>query len=252
MITMVDSIESPATTGRPIPAAILSAQAVGAYVWGNSWPTYRSYALARPDLDRRGWIVTITLSVNGLQPETARCGDFENGGLVNAEVGRFLQLADYRLGLPWLYTFAGNGADLLHAAEAAGYNQGEQFYYWSAHYGVGAHICAPDVCGYPRADGTQYTYQIPGNCDGSLIQDYMLPQPQPITIPEDSEMITSTVDHKGNIHVFVEVPHSKDDPTQGATVFEVYQDDGVHWVGGQPNVRKAQAFPLVSLPKDVA
>lgn len=252
MITMIDSIEGPATTGNPIPSAILNAAAVGAYVYGNSWPTYREYAAARPDLDRAGRIVTITLEVAGLPRGIARCADYEKGGMVIADFVPFMGLADRRYGLPWHYCAASNGAALLQYAADHSYYRGRDFFYWSAHYTGEPHVCAPNVCGYPEADGTQYTDQIAGNCDGSLLNDYMLHAPETINIPEDEQMLSSCVDHKGNIHVFVEVPDSKDDPTAGAKVYEVFQTDGTHWAGGEPNKRKAAAYPLVRVPQDVA
>lgn len=252
MITMIDSIEAPMTTGHPIPAAILNAAAVGAYVHGNSWPTYREYAAARPDLDRAGRIVTITLELAGLAPFTARCADLEKGGMALDDLGGFMRIADRRYGPPWIYTFASNGAAMLERMHEIGYGQGVDFYYWSAHYNGEPHVCSPGVCGEVAANGTQWTNAVPGNCDGSLIAEYMLNPPQTIAIPEDSEMLTSCVDHKGDIHIFVEVPHSKDDPTQGATVFECYQQGGIEWAGGEPGKRKAAAYPLVRLPQDVA
>jgi len=33
---------------------------------------------------------------------------------------------------------------------------GRPFIRWSAHYGLGPHVCAPAVCGYPQADWTQW------------------------------------------------------------------------------------------------
>lgn len=183
-VELIDSINCPAHTRSPIPQAILNAQSIGAYSAGNSWQTYDDYADARPDLDAIGWIVTITLTCTGF----GRCYDIEPGGGSNANIGRFMAIADRKWGLPWLYTYASNTAAMTAAAARFGYHQGEHYYVWSAHQGKGRHICAPDVCGYPRADGTQCWYP-PENCDGSLINDYMLPAKTPIATGDD-DMIT--------------------------------------------------------------
>ena len=44
---------------------------------------------------------------------------------------------------------------------------------WSAHYGQGKHICGPGTCGYPAADGTQWTDTAPGR-NGSEIDESLL------------------------------------------------------------------------------
>jgi hypothetical protein len=253
MIELVDSIECPAHTQSPIPQAILHAQAVGAYAFGNSWLTLDDYSDARPDLAAIGWILSITLSCAG----RARCYDIEPGGGSNANIGRFMINADRTYGIPWLYTYASNVAAMKLAAAAQGFvwrpdGQGD-YLIWSAHQGHGRHICHPDVCGYPQADGTQCGYE-PENCDFSLINDYMLPPPEPVVIelPEDPDMITSVLDQNGCIHMGVAIPHKSEDPSAGATIYEIYQqDDRIHWVGGTAGKRKAAAYKLCSIPEDV-
>jgi hypothetical protein len=75
--------------------------------------------------------------------------------------------------------------------------------------------------------------------------------PVTITIPEDEDMITSATDGKGQVHVFVFVPKSKDDPRAGGTVFEMYeqkQDNGTFkWATDKHGV-KAEAYHLGQVP----
>lgn len=171
---VVDSIDSPQTTNSPIPAAVMHASALLAYIAGNSWRTYDPYVAARPDLAAKGWVVSVTLTCNA----RARMYDIEPGGGSNGNVGTFMHNADKDHGLPWLYTFASNGAPMLAAARSFGYQQGRDFYYLSSHAGRGEHICGPGTCGYPQADGTQYEFA--GAVDYSVLNDYMLAAAKPI------------------------------------------------------------------------
>jgi hypothetical protein len=170
MIEMVDSLTSPQTTGSPIPADVMNAEVVAGYEAGNSWPTFVPYCEARPDLARKGWVVSITLTALG----HARAYDIEPGGGSNQNIGIFMSNAVKSEGLPWLYTFASNGQAMMDSAVRFGFHQGKDYYYWSSHVGRGKHICAPDVCGFPRADGTQYEFDT--LIDRSTLNDYMLPQ----------------------------------------------------------------------------
>lgn len=77
------------------------------------------------------------------------------------------------------------------------------------------------------------------------------PPPVIITIPEDQNMIAATVSGN-NVHVFVEVPHAKDDPTKGSVVYEIYQTGPGNWAGGQQGKQKALAYKLVDIPANVA
>jgi hypothetical protein len=66
---------------------------------------------------------------------------------------------------------------MLAAAAHFGYKQGRDFYYIAAHANRHPHICAPDVCGFPRADMTQYLFA--GTYDRSIAYDYFFPQTPP-------------------------------------------------------------------------
>lgn len=174
MIELADSIISPETAkGQAIPQEIMHAQAVLGYNAGNSWPTYGPYLRARPDLAKKGWVVSTTLTAVA----KARCYDIESGGGTNSGIPLFMRNADRSHGLPWLYTFASNGAAMLATARAGGFRQGKDFYYLSAHATRVKHICSPQGCGYPKSDGTQWLFA--GSYDLSVLEDYMLPQPKP-------------------------------------------------------------------------
>jgi hypothetical protein len=240
-VFMVDSIVSPQTAnGQPIPQAVMTAPAVAGYLHGNSWPTYAPYAQARPDLVKAGRLVSITLSA----AFPARCLDIESGGAVNSQAPAWIRnLADRSQGKPILYTSASNVAALVATMNAAGIARSD-YLIWSAHYTLSAHICSPATCGYPQADGTQYTDKIAGNCDGSIMFDYCFqpiapPVPKPPKPPEDTMSIAVALNKNGRLEAFV---HLKD-----GTVKHTWQTaTGGHWQGEDPKDPKKQAqwFPL--------
>lgn len=228
MIELIDSIEAPETTQHPIPDAILHAQAIGAYKYGNSWPTYFPYSKARPDLDAAGRIVTITLTWDG----PARCYDIESGGGKNENIGRFMEQADRTHGIPWLYTFASNMEAMLSAAEGFGYHRGRDFYAWAAHPNsrYGKHVCSPGVCGYPAVDATQFDFTVPGNCDASVCGDYMFPSATHPDIPEDAVSIAIGQNADGRAIIAVqlatgEVKHIEQDKANK----DWWKDKDGHW-----------------------
>lgn len=184
-VDMIDSIESPATTGTPIPQAVMTAPAVAAYIAGNSWPTYGPYAAARPDLVASGRLVSITLTAGA----RARCLDIESGGASAGQApGWFKYRADATHGLPILYTFAANVQHTIDVMTSAGIPR-SAYLVWSAHYTYTAHICSPATCGFPQADGTQFTDRVAGNCDASLMGDQCFSTVTP-TPPEGTVAIT--------------------------------------------------------------
>lgn len=217
LLTMIDSIESPSTTGHPIPAAILNADAIAGYIAGNGWPTFRPYLAARPDLAKTGRVLSISLTAY----QAARCYDFESGGIPNGAVGIALSKADRTLGKPWLYTSAANSAALISTAVRLGHPR-SSYFLWSAHYGYGRHICGPRTCGFPQADGTQYADQIPENCDGSLIPTYMFPSPVPILEEVDPMAIAVAQNRDGALECFVEAQPTM--PGKAGQVYHIKQD----------------------------
>lgn len=70
---------------------------------------------------------------------------------------------------PCIYASAGIMDQVLTQLDRAGIAR-DKVRLWSAHY-AGEHICGPGSCGYPQADGTQWTDSARGmNLDQSLLQ----------------------------------------------------------------------------------
>lgn len=202
-IAMIDSIVSPQTTGQPIPQAVMTAPAVAGYIAGNSWPTYGPYAAARPDLVKSGRLVSVTLTAGA----RARCLDIESGGATAGQApGWFKYRADRTNGLPILYTFASNVRTVTSVMTSAGVAR-NQYLVWAAHFNFTPHICAPSVCGYPQADGTQWTDRWPGGCDASVMGDQCFqPQPSPTpTPPEGTVAIAMGSNQDGRLAIAVEL-----------------------------------------------
>lgn len=244
---VIDSIISPQTTRQPIPQQIHQATAILGYSGGNSWPTWNPYRAARPDLAAKHWVVPVTLSCTAF----GHVYDIEPGGGSNRNIGIFMHNArnvwktQNAFGPQWLYTFASNGAAMLAAARRFGYVQGRDFYYLAAHPNsrFGEHICHPELCGFPRADGTQHLFA--GAFDTSVLNDYMLhgakpapPQP-PKPLPEATTMIQtySTGDRKVGFVVETskgEVLHiEQQNPNDGSgrnTDFWRTADGHPHWL----------------------
>jgi len=126
------------------------AKAVGCYV-GPSTVTCPEVSQKFP----RARKVRITQA--GLTSTPADCVDIEPGDATNETGTTWVkrQLSD-GVKRPIVYTSASNVSALLHAFQAAGVSR-SQVRVWSAHYGRGEHICSPSVCGFPEADGTQWT-----------------------------------------------------------------------------------------------
>jgi len=159
-LVMYDSID-------PLQFEGLSMDAAAGYVDG-AWPTYSTLG----DFVPPGTIL-LSITVFGNQAE---CVDQEPG---NIEVGpaaqwvaEQIQTGHYK---PVVYTSASNMGNMLSALNAKGVSRSE-VRLWSAHYTLEDHICAPNVCGYPEVDGTQWTDRAHGrNLDQStLINDFFL------------------------------------------------------------------------------
>lgn len=108
----------------------------------------------------------------------ARCADFEKGAMrISMAPGWYHTHAIHRYGLVVLYTSAGNIEQLAAVMVAAKIPRAD-YLIWSAHYGHGEHICGPATCGFPHADGTQWTDLVDGrSCDQSLLSDSFFPKP---------------------------------------------------------------------------
>jgi peptidoglycan hydrolase-like protein with peptidoglycan-binding domain len=83
---------------------------------------------------------------------------------------------------PIVYVSAANAQSMITTLTEAGAGR-PSYRLWLAHYGAGQHICGPASCGYPQADGTQFTSKALGeSLDESLVAaDFF--GPQPLTFP---------------------------------------------------------------------
>lgn len=140
----------------------------GGYI-GGTWPNAAEIRRKFP----RGKVIDIAVSAS----EDGDCLDVENGDATNVQApGWFKRRECHTLTpKPWLYTSASNIAALVATMQRAGIAR-DRYFIWSAHYTYKQHICSPSACGYPKADGTQWTDKALGrSLDQSLVQTYMLP-----------------------------------------------------------------------------
>jgi peptidoglycan hydrolase-like protein with peptidoglycan-binding domain len=83
---------------------------------------------------------------------------------------------------PVVYVSAASAQLLVNTLTAAGISR-PSYRLWLAHYGAGQHTCCPANCGYPQADGTQFTSKALGeSLDESLVADDFFGA-QPLTFP---------------------------------------------------------------------
>ena len=116
------------------------------------------------------------LTIAVFASDDADCCDCEKGDLTPAQVPSWVkrQMARGAV-LPCVYASAANIPAILSALTTAGIKRA-QVRIWSAHYGLGPHICGPATCKYPgvpACDGTQFTDLAPG-AHGSLIDQSLL------------------------------------------------------------------------------
>ena len=160
-ISMWDTIYPGPLVGH-IPA---SGDAVAGYKGGNSWPDYDQLVALFPK--------AYHLSIGG-RNTAARCLDVESGFAQLGDIGYWL--ANHAEPNPVIYTSASN----VNAVRRVLSGLGKQALIWSAHYNFRPHICGPNTCGYPQADGTQWTDRaLPGiDADQSLMElEKFWPQP---------------------------------------------------------------------------
>ena len=101
----------------------------------------------------------VILSITPDGANGARCLDVEPGDARPGDCPAFFRNPSHSMKpdsgtKPMIYTSAGDVAAVNAAMSAAGIARGS-YLIWSAHW-IGRHICAPNTCGYPMADGTQY------------------------------------------------------------------------------------------------
>ena len=141
------------------------AQAVAGYTSG-LYPTYASLAAKFPDAYR------LSIAVNA--GENADALDVENGDATVADApGWYARQRARGITRPCLYASAGTMNALIGALQHAGISR-SAVRLWSAHYGDGAHVCAPGSCAMTSTgmDGTQWTdAALQRNLDESLLLD---------------------------------------------------------------------------------
>jgi len=110
----------------------------------------------------------------------ARVADTEAGAMSIGQLpGWYHNQADHSQGKPWVYGSASNIAAMIAEMTHAGISR-SSYFVWSAHTGRGRHICSPGVCGFPQADGTQWSFTVNGrSCDVSELSASMLTEPVP-------------------------------------------------------------------------
>lgn len=140
-----------------------SAAAVAGYVDGN-WPTYSSLKAKFPNAH--------LLSIAVRASDNATCLDVETGDATNAQAVGWVKAQHARgLARPVVYTNAGNAQSLINTLAANGVAR-STYLLWTAHYTGTSHLCAKTGCGYPNADGTQFTSKALGkSLDESLVSD---------------------------------------------------------------------------------
>jgi hypothetical protein len=157
---MADSI-----TVENLPAAGFPAYA--GYTSG-FWPTF-------PVLQER-FPHAHLLSVAVNAAHDAQCLDVEPGDATNGQAPAWVRRQHARgIHRPCVYTSASNAGALVRTLAAAGIARA-RYRLWSAHYGLGPHICSPRTCAYPGVppcDGTQFTKTGRG-AHGSLIDHSVL------------------------------------------------------------------------------
>lgn len=163
MLTMYDTV-----TVDTVPS---DAQYVAGYV-GGSWPTYEPL--------RRAFPHARVLSIAPQASMDAECLDVEPFDATNTQAPAWFSRQKARgAAKPVLYTSASNTQALVNTLSAAGIARG-QYLIWSAHYTYSPHICSPGGCGYPQADGTQWTDHAFGrNLDESLLNEGFFGPPPP-------------------------------------------------------------------------
>lgn len=153
-LTMYDSI-----TIDQIPK---TATYAAGYVNG-LWPTYASLKKMLPHA------TLLSVAVNATAD--ADCLDVESGDATIADVYGWLERQHTSSTRPVIYIQASNVDRLMLTMNANGLKRGT-YRLWSAHYGLGSHLCGPETCKEcsTAVDGTQWTDTSGGkNLDESLL-----------------------------------------------------------------------------------
>jgi hypothetical protein len=128
----------------------------------------------------------VSITPNGANG--ARCLDVEPGDATPAACPGFYRNSLHNggqndAGKPMIYTSAGDLQAVINAMSGAGIARSE-YLLWSAHW-IGQHICAPNSCGYPASDATQYASN--SSYDSDVFYSYCfgpgtVPSPWPLEV----------------------------------------------------------------------
>ena len=195
-------------------------EAVAGYVGGH-WPTYNDVVKKFPNAHHLSIAVTAS--------QRARCLDIEPGNATPAQgPGWFRTYAVTNEGPVVIYCGAASASQVTKAMSDGGIGR-DKYLLWTAHYTYKEHICSPGGCGYPAADGTQWTDKAQGrNLDQSLCSDAFFGKsaaPAPKPAPADDDEVVTVVKADGRLETFVR--------TANGQVWHRWQtavDDG--WVDG--------------------
>lgn len=162
-----------------------------------TWPALKAR------FEGKAHLVSIAISAS----EHALCLDVEKGDATPAQVPAWVATEHSRkVARPIVYASASAMPDILARLAAAGIKRGA-VRLWSAHYGIGKHICGPQVpgCGFPAADATQWT-DLAAGVDGTHIDESELASDFFITVtpapPVELYGYLVTQGSVGNIHAF--------------------------------------------------
>jgi hypothetical protein len=161
-VTMYDSIYI-----KNLPSG---AAAYAGYTQGD-WPTWSALVAAK----EHSGADLLSVDPFGTSP-LAHCLDVEPGDAGNATVlPWFRRMKANGVPVPVIYTSASNVQAVVNLLMEEGKYTRSEFLVWAAHYTYSAHICAPAVCGYAAADGTQWSDEGPGGSDVSSLASYFFP-----------------------------------------------------------------------------
>lgn len=154
------------------------------------WPTW--VALSKR-FHGKAHLVSIAIDAT----EHALCLDVETGDALPSQVPAWVKTEHARnVRRPIVYASASAMHDIVARLKAAGIGR-DQVRLWSAHYGIGKHICGPNVsgCGFPAADATQWTDKAAGvggsQIDETLCGDgfFFVPHPPPPPAPVEGYVV---------------------------------------------------------------
>lgn len=140
----------------------------------------------------------ISISIHG---NKADCLDIESGAASVSVAPSWYRLAKARklhTTLPVIYCSAGTASEVIGYLADHGVKRAD-YLLWSAHYGKGRHICGPATCGYPAANGTQFTDKALGrSLDESVLapEFFKAPKKEPVHYPAVRHVADGTVSLK--------------------------------------------------------